>query len=485
MSLPENSTKLLRYLPSVDELVAELRDAGMSRASDQRLTDAARYAINIYRQALQAGVSPMNGPQNGPVLREKLIKEIGQEAKNYLLTDSLPNLRYVINATGVILHTNLGRAPLCDASAESLSRVARGYSNLEYNLSTGQRGKREAIVEKILLRLTGAESTLVVNNNAAAVMFGILVMAEGRAVVVSRGELIEIGGSFRIPDIMIQSGARLAEVGTTNKTRIIDYENAIGPDTALLLKVHTSNFKILGFTEEVSRESLCALGRERGIPVMEDLGSGCFINLPDLPPEPTVATSINAGVDIVTFSGDKLLGGPQAGIAVGKASVIDKMKSHPLMRALRPDKLTLAALEATLRAYLDPERALEDIPALRMLVEKQERTFLRAESLMGVIGEEAVGRLQAKIVDSTAVVGGGAMPLAELKSTAISLSPQKISVKRAEARLRDFNPPIICRIEDDRIILDMRCVIDGEIDILAAGLHALANSLSENDPFSQ
>ncbi|MEE9274661.1 MAG: L-seryl-tRNA(Sec) selenium transferase, partial [bacterium] len=438
MKSPEKTggiSDLLRRLPSVDDLMADLRREEGEGPSDPVLAGAARRAIEQRRQRLlSAGAGP-NGVEEGGGGREALREEILREARGLLSADRSPLLRPVINATGVVLHTNLGRAPLSEAAARALLDVAQGYSNLEYDLAAGRRGKRGLPVEDLLRRLTGAEAALLVNNNAAAVMFALQVMAQGREVVVSRGELIEIGGSFRIPDIMRVSGARLVEVGATNKTRLGDYADAIGPETGLLLKAHTSNFRIVGFTEEVSREDLASLGRERGVPVLEDLGSGCLLDIPGIPAEPSVAASVAAGMDVVTFSGDKLLGGPQAGVVVGKAPWVEKMKRHPLMRALRLDKLTLAALEATLRAYLDPEAALAEVPALRMLSEPPEAPGKRAETLLAALGE-AAGRLRPEVVKTTSRVGGGALPLSELESRALALAPRGLSADEADARLR-------------------------------------------------
>jgi len=474
---PDQTARLLRHLPSVDELVGDLRREGGDGASDAALAEAARRAIESRRRRLQEGEPPADGEREGPALREALRREILREACDILSADRRPQLRPVINATGIVLHTNLGRAPLSEAACRALVEVARGYSNLEYDLASGKRGKRGAAIEGLLRRLTGAESALVVNNNAAAVMFAIRVMAEGREVVVSRGELIEIGGSFRIPDIMRQSGARLVEVGTTNKTRIEDYASAIGPETALLLKAHTSNFRIVGFTEEVPRERLAALGRERGIPLLEDLGSGCLLSVPGLPEEPTVAASVAAGADVVTFSGDKLLGGPQAGIVVGTSRWVDRMRSHPLMRALRLDKLTLAALEATLRAYLDAGAARREVPALRMLEEGPENIGRRAAALLEAMGEAARGRLGAEIAEAVGRVGGGAMPLAELKSRAVALAPEGLSADELEARLRSGDPAVVARIHEDRVLIDLRCVREDEVGPLALALRALAEGL--------
>ncbi len=485
MGLPEKpieNTRLLRHLPSVDELMEDLRGGGESASSGPALAEAARDAIEGKRRRILAGESVAGGSASGEAameeeaIRQALRREILGEARALLAASRRPDLRHVINATGIVLHTNLGRAPLSEAAARALTDVSLSYSNLEYDLGAGGRGKRGDAIESLLQKLTGCESAVVVNNNAAAVMFSIRMMAEGKEVIVSRGELVEIGGSFRIPDIMAQSGAKMVEVGSTNKTRLADYEGAIGPATGLLLKAHTSNYRIVGFTEEVPRDSLTALARSKGLPVLEDLGSGCFVNLPGIPHEPTVAESVAAGVDVITFSGDKLLGGPQAGIIVGKREWVEKLKKHPMMRTLRLDKLVLAALEATLRAYLDPERAKREVPALRMLAEDAETVGGRAKALLDALGEERAKRLRAEIIDTDGRVGGGAMPLAELKSRALALRPEDISADRMDAFLREADPPVVARIQDDRLLVDMRCVSEAEIEPLASHLRALADA---------
>ncbi|MBI3026311.1 MAG: L-seryl-tRNA(Sec) selenium transferase [Candidatus Tectomicrobia bacterium] len=469
---------LLRHLPSVDEIIPELRREAGQGPSDAALAEAARRAIEGQRQRLREGegTGAANGPGSQESPRESLRREVVRQAHGILRAERRPRLSPLINATGIVLHTNLGRAPLSEAACEALLGVARGYSNLEFDLEGGARGRRGEAVEDLLRRLTGAEGAVVVNNNAAAVMFALRLMAEGREAIVSRGELIEIGGSFRIPEIMLQSGARLVEVGTTNKTRIEDYARAISPATALLFKAHTSNFRIVGFTEEVPRERLAGLARERGLPLLEDLGSGCLVPVPGLPAEPTVAASVEAGVDVVTFSGDKLLGGPQAGIAVGKARWIDPMKKHPMMRVLRPGKLTLAALEATLRACLDPEAALRELPALRMLAETPEDVGRRVQALLEAAGPDACRRLGARPAETAGMVGGGAMPLAELRSRALALAPAGLSPDEVEERLRRGDPPVVARIHEDRVLLDLRCVRDDEVPLLAGALRALAGA---------
>ena len=469
-------SKLLRLLPSVDEIVTRLKNDGVNGSSDTALSDAARKAIGIKRQLLleQTGQEFPNAEENASLSEQTLRDIVLDEAKQILTSNKQLGLKKVINATGVVLHTNLGRAPLSEAARAALDDVAQGYSNLEFDLNLGQRGKRGSDVESLLCQLTGAEAALVVNNNAAAVMFAIHTMANSAEVLVSRGELVEIGGSFRIPDIMRQSGAKLVEVGTTNKTRISDYRNAITQDTALFLKAHTSNYRIVGFTEETSRDELSELGKETNIPTLEDLGSGSLFHVDGLPHEPTVIESIQAGIDVVTFSGDKLLGGPQAGIVVGKATWVEKMKKHPLMRILRLDKLTLAALEATLRAYLDPDAAPTQIPTLHMLSTTREKLKKQAESLMNLMGKHTCSVLGAKVEETSGMVGGGAMPLAKLDSYAVTLSPKIFSAKSLETKLRNATPPVVARIHEDKVILDLRCIREDEMNQLAVILNEFA-----------
>jgi L-seryl-tRNA(Ser) seleniumtransferase len=365
----------------------------------------------------------------------------------------------VLNATGVVVHTNLGRAPLAAAALDRMHEVARSYSNLEYELGSGSRGSRQDHVAAILRRLTGAEAALVVNNNAAAMLLALAAIAEGREVVVSRGELIEIGDGFRIPDVLQRSGARLVEVGTTNRTRAGDYDAAVTDETALLLRVHQSNFRVVGFTEQPSLRELAAVARRRGLPLLDDLGSGALLDLAD---EPTARASLDAGADLVCFSGDKLLGGPQAGIVAGSAELIEKLRRHPLHRALRIDKLSLAALEGTLLLYLEPERARVEVPVLRMLEEDVSVVRGRAERLAAAVGGE--------VQETVARVGGGALPLHELPSYACAVD------ERAAAALRDHEPPIVGIVRDGRLLLDCRTLRDDELDEVAAAVRACSSS---------
>lgn len=390
-----------------------------------------------------------------------------------------PSLRPVINATGVVLHTNLGRAPLSEEALRNLVEIAGGYSNLEFNLETGERGSRYEHVEELLCRVSGAESGLVVNNNAGAVLLALNSVAEGKEVVVSRGQLVEIGGSFRIPDVMRKSGARLVEVGTTNRTHLRDYEQAITAETALLLKVHTSNFRILGFTAEVPLKDLAALGVARGLPVMEDLGSGSFIDLSPygIEHEPTVQETLQAGVDVVTFSGDKLLGGPQAGILLGKKKYIDRIKKNPLNRALRIDKLTLAGLEATLKVYLDPTQVMKALPALGMLIWPAEEVKKRARRFLRRLGREGLEEYKVSLREDSSQVGGGALPLQALPTWVVAIRPLTLSAASLEERLRKSAPPVIARVKEEEVLLDLRTVAEEEEATL---LEAVKKALNES-----
>jgi len=380
-----------------------------------------------------------------------------------------PKLRRVINATGVVIHTNLGRSPLHSSALKHLIEVSKTYSNLEYDIELGERGNRHSHVEETLCRLSGAESALVVNNNAGAVLLSLNTIAEGREVIVSRGELVEIGGSFRIPDVMKRSGAFLREVGTTNRTHLSDYQKAIGPQTALLLKVHTSNFRVMGFISEVSLQDLVQLGRQHHLPVLNDLGSGCFVDLTQygLEKEPTVQEAIKTGVDVVTFSGDKLLGGPQGGIILGRKNFLDPIKINPLARALRIDKLTLASLESTLLLYLDEKRAMEEIPTLRMLSLDLKELKRRGRRLLKRLSGMVKEGIQFNLREDVSQVGGGALPLQKLPTIVIAIKPTNFSVNSLEERLRKGEPPVIARINKDEFILDMRTIFDEEIPLLA------------------
>jgi L-seryl-tRNA(Ser) seleniumtransferase len=451
----------LRNLPKVDALLTSGAAARMlDRAPRVLVVEAIRDALEAIRCDLLAGVD-----------RDVSEEVVAAEACVLLKKQILKSLRRVINATGVIVHTNLGRSPLAEEAVAAVAEVARGYSTLEYDVSTGERGSRHVHVEEMLCRLTGAEAAMAVNNNAAAVMMGLTALAHGKEAIVSRGQLVEIGGSFRVPDIMAQSGATMVEVGTTNKTHLDDYEKAITDRTGLLLKVHTSNFRVVGFTEEVPLEDLVSLGHSRGIPVFEDQGSGVLIDLTPfgLPGEPTIGASVAAGADLVSASGDKLLGGPQAGLLLGSAKVIGMLKKHPLARAMRLDKMTLAALEVTLRLYLDPAEAVRRIPTLRMLTtpkaEIAERAVALAERLRGECGEKCMVQTSADVSRS----GGGALPLVDIPTVVVAVEPRTMSVVELERRLRTGDDPsIVTRIREDRLLIDPRTLTaDEETTIVA------------------
>jgi L-seryl-tRNA(Ser) seleniumtransferase len=417
----------LRDLPSVDEL---------ARQSDDPLAvEAARKVVARAREQIQEGEDP---------------GDLAARLQDELAAARTPHLRRVINATGVIVHTNLGRAPLAEAALDRVREVAQGYSNLEYDLAAGGRGSRQEHVAVSLRRLTGAEAALVVNNNAAAVLLALAALAEGREVLVSRGELIEIGDGFRIPDVLERSGARLREVGTTNRTRAADYEAAIGPETAVLLRVHQSNFRVVGFTEQPSLRELADIARRHDRTLVDDLGSGALVDIGD---EPTARASLAAGADLVCFSGDKLLGGPQAGIVVGRGVLVEKLRRHPLQRALRADKLTLAALEGTLALAVDTP---DEIPVLRMLREPPEAVRARATRLAELVGGE--------VEETVAKAGGGALPLTELASFACAVEEE------LAAKLRVGDPPVIAVLRDGRTLLDCRTLTDAEANEAAAAV---------------
>ena len=381
------------------------------------------------------------------------------------------NIKKVINGTGTILHTNLGRAIISKKHADYLSEVVTSYSNLEYNLEEGKRGERYSHFEKLICKITGAEAAMAVNNNAAAVMLVLSSMAAEREVIVSRGELVEVGGKFRIPDVMKSSNAHLVEIGTTNKTHLEDYEDAISENTGAFLKVHTSNFKILGFTESVSIEELCKLGREKDIPVIEDIGSGVLIDLSKygLEYEPTVQDSIKAGVDVVSFSGDKLLGGPQAGIIVGKKKYIDKMKKNPRTRAFRIDKFTATILEMIFHEYLNEEDAIKNIPVLSLITKDLKEIEKNTNDLFNKI-EKLKDVADINVEDTLSQIGGGSLPAERIKSKSVTIMPKNISTQSLEAKLRAGKNPVVGRISEEKLILDMRTVLEDEIDILAQKL---------------
>ncbi len=467
---------LLRRIPAVDEILRRPAVEAWSKTHPHAvLVEAIRGVLAGLRERILAGEDIRSEDLDPAGLLPRV------EAR--LIALLRPSLRRVLNATGVVVHTNLGRSPLPAEAVEAVRRVAEGYSNLEYDVARGERGKRFVHVEGLLRDLTGAEAATVVNNNAAAVLLVLNALAAGKEVLVSRGELIEIGGSFRIPDVMARSGARLREVGTTNKTRLADYEEAVGPDTALLLKVHTSNFAIVGFTEDVPVSDLSGLGRGRGIPVVHDLGSGSFVDLAQIGigPEPTVGASLKSGADVVTFSGDKLLGGPQAGIIVGKRNLLDRIRSNPLARAVRIDKLTLAALEAVLRIYRDePEGAVKKIPVLSMLTAAPADLKRRAQKLAEMIRREVGDRAAISVQPEQSQAGGGALPLGNLPTWAASVLPADVSVSRLEALLRENDPPVIARVKEGCVLFDPRTLRDADFPVVALAVgRALGKTAAE------
>jgi L-seryl-tRNA(Ser) seleniumtransferase len=448
------SGEKLRQLPSVDKLLGEDAVQQLVAAyGHEQTVDALRATLDAVRAEVRAGADVPD------------VTALATRANVFLQARLAPTLRRVINATGVIIHTNLGRAPLSAAAQAAMEAAARGYSTLEYDLQSGKRGHRTLHAERLLCELAGAEAALVVNNNAGAVMLALNGLAQGQGVVISRGQLVEIGGGFRVPDVMAQSGARLIEVGTTNRTHLRDYEQALDKDVALILRAHHSNFRILGFTTEPTLAELVALGAERGLPVVDDLGSGALLNTAvyGLVHEPTVQESVSAGAAVVCFSGDKLLGGPQAGIIVGQTKFVEPLKSHPLARALRADKLCLAALQATLLHYLKGE-ATEQVPVWRMIATPLEEIERRARRWRRSLRQAGV---EAEIADGESTVGGGSLPGETLPTRLVALPvahPDQLT-----AALREADPPVIARIEDDRLVLDPRTVLaEDERELLEA-----------------
>jgi L-seryl-tRNA(Ser) seleniumtransferase len=462
----------LRKIPKVDKILG-LPDviSLLDRHPRAEVLSAARLVLEGLRESIKNDSLSCLPDVNGIV--DLITSELESRA--------VPSLRTVINGSGVVVHTNLGRSPLADVAEQAIHTVSASYSNLEFDLVTGERGSRYSHIEGLVCELTGCESALVVNNNAAAVILALSSLASSREVIVSRGELVEIGGAFRIPDVMRQSGARLVEVGCTNRTHIRDYLSAITDSTALLLKVHTSNFAIIGFTAEASPTELSKLGRETGIPVMLDAGSGCLIDLSPygIKGEPTIRQYLNAGVDLITFSGDKLLGGPQAGIIVGKKSLIDPIKRHPLLRALRIDKLSLAALEATLRLYRDERQALSAIPTLRMLTMSVEMLTKRADRIIRYLRRHAPESMNFIRHPGESSAGGGSFPLLQLPTALIEIRINGVTPFRLESALRLTTPPVVGRIHRDRFLLDARTLLDRDLIPLVASLKEVAIMLED------
>lgn len=449
------NNSLLRALPNTDDVLAAPELTGALASLPRPVVlDAIRAVIHDARVRILAGENV-----------DYSVQEAARDAAGRAALASRPSLRRAINATGIIVHTNLGRSVLSEAAAKAVAEVATHYSTLEYDVESGERGSRHVHCEELLCRLTGAEAAMAVNNNAAAVMIGLAELARGKEAIVSRGQLVEIGGSFRIPDIMRESGATMVEVGTTNKTHLRDYESALTSNTGLLLKVHSSNYRVVGFTAEVSVRELVELGAPHGVPVMEDQGSGVLFDLTryGLPHEPTVGESVAQGAAVVTCSGDKLLGGPQAGILVGRHDVISRLKKHPMARALRLDKMTLAALEATLRVCLEEERAVQDIPTLRMLTMGIDESRVLAQRLADRVREAIGSGGEVRVVDDIARAGGGALPVTDIPTAVVAVTPATMSVDSLETSIRcGAQPAIVARVKDGRLLIDPRTLVSGE-----------------------
>lgn len=457
---------LLRSLPAVDRLLhEEVIENLLTRLPRRIVLEAVQQTVASYRDSITGTTDNENNPEAFDLSPAKLAEEAAALAEKM----AGMNLRSVINATGIIIHTNLGRAPLPETAIEALNDIASRYNNLEFSLDKGKRGSRQEHIEDLICQLSGAEAAIAVNNNAAAVFLALNTIAAGREVVVSRGQLVEIGGSFRIPEIMATSGAALKEVGTTNKTYLRDYEEAVNENTAAFLKVHTSNYHMIGFTAEAGTAELAAAAHKRGLLLLDDLGSGVFLDLEkyNLPPEPRVQDSIANGADLVTFSADKMLGGPQAGIIVGRKELISAIKTNQLARTLRVDKFAVAALEATLRLYLDEDRAVKEIPVWQMLTAKSEALKKRADKLA-----EALGNIfepgRVKVVKSISKVGGGALPMAELPTHLVSLelSGMALTPEVVVEKLRFTDPPVILRIYQDKLLFDPRTIFENQEETL-------------------
>lgn len=479
MATEKSLNERMRALPKVDEVVGlvELSDAIRACVPETAITDAVRASIQAMRERLLRGEDV-----------DSTSHAAAREAECRVRALARPSLRAVVNATGVILHTNIGRSPLAQEALDAVADVSRGYSTLEYSVENMARGSRHDHVEHLICALTGAEAAIAVNNNAAAVMMVLAEFAAGHEAIVSRGELVEIGGSFRVPDIMAQSNARMVEVGATNKTHASDYERAISPDTAMLLKVHPSNYRMIGFTESVSKIDLrhiadaenarrAAAGEDRPeLLVYEDQGSGAFMHLDVFGEyaEPTVRESLAEGCDLVSFSGDKLLGGPQAGIVVGRKDYIDRLKKHPLARALRLDKMTLAALEATLRLYLDPEDAFRRIPTLRMLTEDAETVRKRAEALMAALAERVTPeQAHLEIVEETGRAGGGSLPMCDIPTFCVRMRFEAGNAQGCEEHLqRNRDVPVIGRIKRECVLFDARTITEEDIPEIACAVES-------------
>jgi L-seryl-tRNA(Ser) seleniumtransferase len=464
----------LKLIPSVDAALRHLESAGRLGACPRPIV------VRAVRGALEtARTNILTDREHYPAGEDELRAAVLEEVERAVRRSALQRLMPVINATGVLIHTNLGRAPLSGRAAAALAETGVAYSDLEYDLDEGSRGRRGIRVEEALCELTGAEDALVVNNNAAAVLLALNTIALGRKVLICRGELIEIGGSFRLPEVFERSGATMIEVGTTNRTRLEDFRGALCARTAAIMSAHWSNYAILGFVERVGLEELVELGGRSGVPVIHDLGSGAIVDTASmgLPSEMTVAQSIKAGAAVATFSGDKLLGGPQAGIAVGDSAVISRMRSNPLTRALRPGKLTLAALEATLDSYLEG-RAAEEIPVLRMISAPLGGLEQRARALKDALISSLGGRVSARVVDLKARVGGGALPTSELESKGLEIAADGLSAREIASRMRGASPPVVVRTSENRVLVDLRTVLPEQDPVL---LEALKRTVADDE----
>jgi L-seryl-tRNA(Ser) seleniumtransferase len=467
-------SNLFRHLPSVDEILSVLVKAdGIGELPRPLVKDLVNEFLDVCREEIRAGV--FSRPE------ELSAAALGPRLTAYVRSKARPHFRRVLNATGVVIHTNLGRSLLAKPAIEAVAEACGHYSNCEFDLATGKRGSRYSHVEKILCDITGAEAALVVNNNAAAVFIMLETLAKGREVIVSRGQLVEIGGSFRIPDVMAKSGARLREVGATNRTHVHDYENAIGDDTGALMRVHTSNFRVVGFTKDVSLAEMRVLGDRYGLPVIEDLGSGTLYSLEGegLLGEPTVQQVVAQGADVVSFSGDKVLGGPQAGIIVGRKEYIDRIKKNPINRAVRIDKMTLAALEATLRLYLDMGEARRRIPTLNMVTASPEALKSKARRLAEAVREALGDRVEVGMKKGFSRVGGGSFPEYDLPGTMVTVDIRGITAQALRGALLDTDPPLVARIEDDEFLLDPRTLASTELKLAARALKEAADALTQ------
>jgi L-seryl-tRNA(Ser) seleniumtransferase len=468
---------LFRLLPSVDKFLQEFTTCKeLAWISQPMQREKINDFLDLCRQEIRDQV--ITDP------RELAWEKLVPRAISFVRSQSRPHFRRVLNGTGVVVHTNLGRSILADSAVDAVSDACRYYSNLEFNLATGKRGIRYAHVEELLCRLTGAEAALVVNNNAAAVLLILDTWAKGREAIVSRGELVEIGGSFRIPEVMAKSGAILREVGATNRTHVRDYENAINENTAVLMRVHTSNYRIIGFHKAVSQEELVALGHKHDLPVIEDMGSGNLFDFSpyNMMPEPTVQQTVAAGLDVISFSGDKLLGGPQAGIIIGRKKYIDPIKTNQLNRALRIDKMTLAALEATLRLYLDPELARTHVPTLSMITADASFLKAKAQRMKQRLKRHFNDRLELTLVPSVSRVGGGAFPEQDLATTLVGIKGSKWSADDLKNVLLATNPPLVGRIEDDWFCLDPRTLDARHMGLVLDSLQEALQRLEKDVP---